>query len=199
MFHSNPLQLLENWKTARPHWLIGPLVLTVSITLAGCASAIPESIRDQSALTPVDVAQVQAQPERHLGQRVRWGGTIIAVTNLARTTEIEILSRPLDRDGAPIQDTDGQGRFIALSPGFLDPTQFPKDRDLTVVGVITGVQTRPVGDYPYRYPLVQTETHYLWPEQSIPVPYPWYGPWYDPWFGPWYGPPLGYRPGPWFY
>ena len=142
------------------------------------------------------VVQVQAQPERHLGQRVRWGGTILAVINRERTTEIEVLARPLGRDGAPAFESSGQGRFIVEVTGFLDPAEYPKDRELTVVGVITGHQTRPVGDYPYVYPIVRAETRHLWPEQPPPAvygpAYPWSGPWFGPWYDPWYGP--FYRP-----
>ena len=169
--------------------------IAVILTLGGCATQVPEPIRNP-VTTPVDVVQVQAQPERHLGQRVRWGGTILAVINRERTTEIEVLARPLGRDGAPAFESSGQGRFIVEVTGFLDPAEYPKDRELTVVGVITGHQTRPVGDYPYVYPIVRAETRHLWPEQPPPAvygpAYPWSGPWFGPWYDPWYGP--FYRP-----
>jgi len=169
--------------------------IAVSLTLGGCATQVPEPIRDP-VTTPVDVVQVQAQPERHLGQRVRWGGTILAINNRERTTEIEVLARPLGRGGAPTPESAGEGRFIAEATGFLDPAEYPKGRELTVVGIVTGVETRPVGDYPYAYPLVRTESRHLWPEPPelgvYGPPYPWLGPWYDPWYAPGYGP--FYRP-----
>lgn len=165
------------------------------LVLTACAAGVPESIRDPQ-VTPIGVAQARAAPDRHLGQRVRWGGTIIAVTNGERTTEIEILARPLGRDGAPEANAAGEGRFIAEAAGFLDPAEYPKDRELTVVGILTGTLTRAVGDYPYVYPVVRTESRHLWPEAPTAVPYgppyPWFWPWYDPWYGPWYGP--FYRP-----
>jgi outer membrane lipoprotein len=161
------------------------LASVIALALLGCATDVPKTIRDPST-TPVDVAQVQAQPGRHLGQRVRWGGTIIAVHNKEGTTEIEVLARPLGRDGEPAADASSLGRFFAEAGGFLDPAEYPKDRELTVVGIITGVETRPVGDYPYTYPVVRVESRLLWPEQPPPAypAYPWPGPWYDPWYGP---------------
>lgn len=169
--------------------------IAVALTLAGCAAQVPESIRD-AVTTPVTVDQVQAHPERHLGQRVRWGGTILGVNNGERTTEIEVLARPLEREGAPAFESSGQGRFIIEVSGFLDPAEYPKGRDLTVVGIITGHQTRPVGDYPYIYPVLRAESQYLWPEQppaaAYGPAYPWSGPWFGPWYDPWYGP--FYRP-----
>jgi len=168
--------------------------IAVALSLGSCATQVPEPIR-QPATSPLDVARVQEQPERHLGQRVRWGGTILAVSNRERTTEIEVLARPLGRGGAPVFESSGQGRFIVEVAGFLDPAEYPKDRELTVVGIITGHQTRPVGDYPYVYPIVRAETRHLWPEQTPTALYgppdPWFGPWYDPWYGPFYRPYYG--------
>jgi outer membrane lipoprotein len=167
--------------------------LVAGLVLTACATGVPESIRDPQ-VTPIDVKDAQTAPDRHLGQRVRWGGTVIGVTNGERSTEIEILARPLGRDGAPDSSSPGQGRFIAEAAGFLDPAEYPKGRELTVVGILTGTVTRSVGDFPYVYPVVRTESRYLWPEAPTAVPYgppyPW--PWYDPWYGPWYAP--YYRP-----
>jgi outer membrane lipoprotein len=162
------------------------------LALASCASArIPEEIRTPPAPSP-GVAEAREDPERMIGRRVRWGGTIISVHNRERTTEIEILSRPLDRDGRPRGRENGQGRFIAEVAGFVDPISLPRDRLLTVSGRIARIATRPVGEYPYAYPVVEAASRYLWPV-SPPVPppyrygYPWYDPWYRPWH-PWYGP-----------
>ena len=176
------------------------LVLVLVGALVGCAGTIPEPIRNPGTTTALGVSEVQADPNRHIGVRVRWGGTIIAVTNRERSTQIEVLARALDRGGAPRSGSSADGRFIAEVAGFLDPAEYPKDRELTVVGIITGVETRAVGDYPYVYPVVQADARYLWPEpQPAPVyPGPWFGPWYDPWWGPWYGPP-GFRGGPWYW
>lgn len=173
--------------------------LIAALALAGCASSVPRSIRDAPA-TQLSVAEVQQASDRAIGQRVRWGGSIIAVVNLERSTQIEVLSRPLDRDGEPRPAADGQGRFIAELPGFVDPAGYPQDRLLTVVGPVTGVVTRAVGEYPYPYPVLAATSRYLWPEQ-VAVPYPytpygWYG--YSPWYGPW-GPRFGPGVGPWWW
>lgn len=171
--------------------------------LAGCAggATVPESIRNPATATPVTVGEVQTDPNRHVGQRVRWGGSIIAVNNHERSTDVEVLALPLEPGGAPRSGASAQGRFLARVQGFLDPAEYPKDRELTVVGMLTGVETRRVGEYPYSYPVLQVEARHLWPEpqppSAYPVPGPWLNPWYDPWW-PWYGPP-GLRPVPWYW
>ena len=168
--------------------------------MAGCSSSVPRTILDAptDSLTVVDAQQAL---DRAIGRRVRWGGSIIAVVNLEGSTQIEVLARPLNRDGEPRRDAEGQGRFIAELPGFVDPVEYPEGRLLTVVGPITGMITRNVGEYPYRYPVLAATSRYLWPERE-PYPYDpsrWNG-WYDyrPWYGPW-GPWLGPPYGPWWW
>lgn len=178
-----------------------PALLAV-LALSGCASSVPRTIRD-APVSQLTVAAVQQAPDQATGERVRWGGSIIAVVNLERSTQVEVLTRPLDRNGEPDPSADGQGRFIAEVPGFVDPAEYPEDRLLTVVGPITGLIRRKVGEFPYPYPVVAATSRYLWPEiepiRYSRYPYRWYGwygygPWYGPW-GPWYRRPYG----PWWW
>jgi outer membrane lipoprotein len=156
----------------------------------GCATGLPEAIREPP--TPdVAVVAVQASPQQYTGTTVRWGGTLLAVRNRAQVTELEILSRPLGFSGRPEDEGPGMGRFLAELAGFVDPASLPTDRLVTVAGTVTGAATRPVGDYPYAYPVVQVTHYRLWappvPEpywHRYPLAYPWYpwGPW---WYRPW--------------
>lgn len=158
----------------------------------GCASSVPQAVREP-VKAPISVEQVRAAPERYLDERTRWGGKVIAVRNAPRLTEVEILARRLGRDGEPIAGAEPEGRFLARFSGFVDPTQLPEGRDLTVVGTLVGSETRPVGEYPYLYPVVQAQSRHLWPEPAPPgyLGTPWYGPWYDPFWGPSWGPYWG--------
>jgi outer membrane lipoprotein len=170
------------------------IALAALLSLGGCAtSRVPEAIREDAPTSPT-VASVQQQPETFLGQSVRWGGTILAVHNGPDRTGIEILARPLGRDGEPDQAASGLGRFVVEMAGFKDPAEYPEGRLLTAVGTVTRVEQRDVGDYPYPYPVVTAMAWYLWPEPPPvydlypPFAYPWYRPWYGPWYDPWYGP-----------
>lgn len=170
--------------------LFGPLALV----LAGCAIGVPQAIRKAPAAVPT-VAEVQQAAPGYLGQRVRWGGTILAVRNQAEATEVELLARPLRDGGEPHGEAPGAGRFLAEVPGFLDPAEYPEGRLLTLSGRLVRVETRPVGEYPYRFPVMSAEVWHLWPEAPEPVYvappalyYPWYDPWYFPGFRPWYHP-----------
>ncbi|MBK5964417.1 hypothetical protein CCR95_10050 [Thiocystis minor] len=163
--------------------------------LVGCASGVPQAIREDALGSP-SLAEVQEQPERHRGRRIRWGGSILKVRNLAQTTEIEVLARPLNRFGEPDASAGSLGRFLIEIAGFRDPVEYPAERLLTVAGSVARVENRPVGDFPYRYPVVDGATLHLWPQPialpPYPAPYPYPYPWYDPWLGshrdPWFDP-----------
>lgn len=157
------------------------LLLLIALALTGCASTVPEPIRE-TAPGDVQVSEVQAEPDQFRGAEVRWGGTILATDNREDETWITVLARPLESDGRPRAGAAPLGRFIAVLPGFEEPAVFERDRELTVRGILRETVTRKVGEYPYHYPVVRAGAQYLWPR---PEPRRYY---YDPWYDPWYGP-----------
>ncbi len=163
--------------------------LITLVLLTACASPVPLAIREPIKNSP-DVQSVRTAKDEWVGKRVRWGGEIAGVQNTARDTLIEVVDRPIDSDGRPLDSDTSGGRFLARIPGFLDPAIYANKRELTVTGVLAPTITRPVGDYPYRYPVVEVDNYYLWAKPLPPPRYPYY---YDPfWYDPWY-PPIGYR------
>jgi outer membrane lipoprotein len=155
--------------------------------VAGCASKVPQAIREAPAKQPT-VTEARQAPERYLGSKVRWGGELVAVTNLEGVTELEILARPLDRDGEPDPDAAADARFIARAPGFLDPAEYATGQRVTVAGVVAASRTGLVGEYRYRYPVVEVSALHRWPEAVPAAAYPYYpGPYYGwPWYDPWW-------------
>lgn len=163
--------------------------------LSACASTLPKALTQRLPDAP-SVRQVQADPKAYQGREVRWGGEILSVRNGASVTEVEVFDRPLDDDSEPRPDGGDGVRFVARVKGFLDPVEYQKNKRLSVYGRVDGTLTRPVGEYPYVYPVVDTAVHHLWPAYQPPEIYndPWapWGVWGGPW-GPWGGPwgPLG--------
>ncbi|MCU7917283.1 MAG: Slp family lipoprotein [Candidatus Thiodiazotropha sp. (ex Epidulcina cf. delphinae)] len=160
-----------------------------TLLLSGCASKIPAII---STPPPGDIRvdEVQQDHGRFIDSAIRWGGDIISVENLTDETHIEILAHKLNASGKPLSDSRSSGRFIARIKGFLEPEDYPKDRKITVKGEIREVVEKPVGSYPYPYPLVDVDAYYLWPrEKRYHRPYyydPFYGPYYDPFYYPYW-------------
>ena len=168
-----------------------PAVLLAGVLLlSACTSNVPEGIR-QAPPSAVSPAEARADAERLAGAPVRWGGVIAEVENRRDETWIDVVARPLARDGSPqSRDAPNLGRFLARVTGFLDPAVYEPGREITVHGRFDGVETRTIGDYPDRYPVVRVQQHYLWAIQPEPQPRA-----YDPfWYDPWYPFPWWHRP-----
>lgn len=170
--------------------------LPIVLMLSACASQVPPAIREAPADNP-SVEAVRGNAAEYLDRQVRWGGRLIETENRENATWLIVLaSTSLSKDGEPRSGTDGAGRFIAIVPEFLDPKVYAADRKVTVTGTLLRTETRPVGQFPYTYPVVRASAWYLWPEEverpPYDYPYPgWYSPWYGPWYAnPWY--PYGY-------
>ncbi|MHB8534164.1 MAG: Slp family lipoprotein [Sulfuricaulis sp.] len=174
------------------------LWIVAATLLGGCASVVPQAIRG-AAPGDVRLAQVREQPQQYHGTVVRWGGDIVSTRNERDDTVIEIIARDLNGDGRPLEGDESPGRFLVKVRGFLDPSIYKPERQLTVRGRIEGVVTRAIGEYRYTYPLVQADDVYLWkplPPASARPRYPYYDPFfYDPWY-PWGWP--YYRPWPYY-
>ncbi|MCW8855423.1 MAG: Slp family lipoprotein [Gammaproteobacteria bacterium] len=157
-----------------------------TLLLSACSSHVPETIKTSPDNNP-DFQQVQTNIEKHLSQKVRWGGNIVDIKNRKNESQLSIVAFPLSDNGKPILDKNSHGRFIAVSEKFLEPTVYTKDRQITVVGSVLGLETRNIGEFPYKHILIKMDHHYLWPVENINN-YQDYPPdfwWYDPWY-PWY-------------
>lgn len=168
------------------------LLVVVALALGACATA-PKTIR-----TPIDGPPVLAavqNADKYVGERVRWGGAIMEVENRRAETWIQVVARRLHRGGRPIDSSTTTGRFFARVPGFLEPEEYQRGRDITVVGTLTKGVTRHIGEYLYQFPVVKVDDLYLWeplPEYDTYFYYPYlWDPFYDPW---WPYRPLYYYP-----
>ena len=127
---------------------------------------------------PRDAADVDAS-----GSVVRWGGRIVQVEPRADSTCFEMVSSRLDHFGRPYRaDGETGGRFIACRSGFYDPAVFEANREVTFTGRLAGHEDRSIGGYSYRFPLLDADVVYLWPERqrvlvTRPPPWPWWGYW----------------------
>jgi outer membrane lipoprotein len=151
------------------------LALLITCTLSACAT-IPTPLQGQfSNLMPAQAGDQNANNER-----VRWGGTIVQVHTESERSCFEIVGSKMGVNGRPERLDKSEGRFIACRKGFYDPEVFSAGRELTITGSITGFETRKIGDYDYRYPMVAADVVYLWPERQAQtrlivehVPYFW--------------------------
>jgi outer membrane lipoprotein len=174
------------------------LLLLTGLLLAGCASQVPQNIRQAPPNNPGIEDVLQGSVIEGQIWQVRWGGEILETENRENETLFTVLARPLSKGGEPKSSDNSDGRFIAIAPVFLDPKVYKPGRQLTVSGTLLNTQAHKIGEYVYTYPVVQVDSYYLWPQDITPpyygYPSPWWrDPWYyDPWYyGPWY--PNRYR------
>ncbi|GAB4186563.1 MAG: Slp family lipoprotein [Wenzhouxiangellaceae bacterium] len=167
----------------RTHWMIA---IVASAGLSACAS-IPEPLQGEF---PATAPQVSSSPQ--VGSRQRWGGVIIATNPEQQQTCFEILGKPLEDSQRPIAGDEALGRFIACKSGFQDPEVFKAGRDITVIGRVDRLEPRNIGEYEYRYPILDAEVVYLWPERPDYAYRPTYYPYFWGGFHPFYNYPYGF-------
>mgnify|MGYP001816424173 FL=1 len=160
------------------------LLLTSLLLSVGCTSIPVQLEGEYTSLTPENAT------ETDIKTAVRWGGIVLETRPEEDFTCFEILSRQLSKSMRPVYSDQDGGRFIACKPGFYDPEVFEKGREVTLTGEILYMDTRKVGEYDYRYPVVDIEFMSLWPVRRNFV----YVGVYDP-FHPyyWHYPPYGFR------
>lgn len=160
------------------------LAFALATVLCACATAPPALQGQYSTLQPE-----QAAAEQRIGEHVRWGGRIVEVRTEKLRSCFEVVGAPLDASGRPRRVDRSTGRFIACRSGFYEPQVFARGRELTISGRIDGFETRPVGEFDYRYPHVAADEVHLWPKreeyryQRDPFLGPGFGYWYDPFWG----------------
>ncbi len=178
--------------------IISLCVLMVMMS-GGCAHVISKEVRNKVE-EGVTFQKVFQNPDAYKGQVVVWGGVIIETTHQKEGSLVQVLQKPLDREGRPEDVDRSEGRFLALHKEFMDDAVYAKGRRITVAGEVAGRRKLPLGEIEYTYPFITTKEVYLWPGRSKEryVPY-WYYPgwyypgWYDPWWDPWYYRPWRYH------
>ena len=147
-----------------------PVVMLFAATglLSACSGAkvIPPELEEQIDKS-LSFSDIQASPQSVQGRTVLLGGEVLASRRVRDGVELEILQLPLKDDDPPAdRRTESQGRFLALDRGGADPASFPPGTRLTLVGEVSGEDTRRLDESTYRYPMVDVKHLYVWSEDS---------------------------------
>lgn len=135
--------------------------LAALLWAGGCAPPFSRQALDQVDRS-ITFRELQSAPGRYKGKVIMLAGVIVNTKNTAGGTFIEVLQRPLDRQGRP-RDTDmTEGRFIITSAEYLDSAVYYAGRLITVIGEVAGEKVQPLGDIQYRYPVVTATELHLW-------------------------------------
>lgn len=143
------------------------LVLAAAGGIAGCAP-----IFSGKALDKVDrdipFSALKNNPERYEGKWVMLGGEIIETRNTREGTVMEVLQRPLTRQGRPVETDETGGRFMVESPEYLDPAVYRQGKPISLIGKVAGQRVQPLGEIHYRYPVLNAEEIRLWEPRRGP-------------------------------
>ncbi|MEO6799759.1 MAG: Slp family lipoprotein [Rhodanobacter sp.] len=132
----------------------------VLLALAACAPA-PIYKTSTNTVSPVPTQAAQT-PERYSGAEVIWGGRIVHVSNFPDHSEIELLAYPLDSSQRPRANDSGNGRFIAVMRGYVEPLDYPAGALMTINGKLNGTRAGKVGEADYQFPLVDVTQSHVW-------------------------------------
>jgi len=139
-----------------------------ALLVSACSGnkVIPPDLKDQID-SSASFRDIQASPQSFQGRTVLLGGEILGARRVQDGIELEMLQLPVNGDDPPTERrTDSQGRFLAVDRGGGDPASFPPGTRLTLVGAVTGEETRRLDESTYRYPTLEVKHLYVWSEDS---------------------------------
>jgi outer membrane lipoprotein len=112
----------------------------------------------------VQLSEVSTNISAYKGQTLRWGGSIINVTNSKNKSQAQILFYPLNFYGKPQTGRESQGRFVINSTKFLDPAIYKEGNEITVTGILASKITQKIGEKNLTLPLLDIDHIHLWPK-----------------------------------
>jgi outer membrane lipoprotein len=168
--------------------LISALAL---LLIAGCAHVFSETASRQVDST-ITFDQLKSDAKPFIGKYVKVGGIIAGLKNTEEGSQLEIVQFKLGSDDIPDESSASGGRFLAVTPDYLDNMVYKTGRPVAIIGEVRGMKTLPLDETQYTYPLVSISEIHVWKKSEAYYYAPPY--YYNPFFYPysWYGPPYGY-------
>lgn len=147
--------------------LLTILFLLAAGGISACAPVFPKEVTDRID-RHVFFKELKSDPDRFKGIWVMLGGVIVSSKNMQEGTLIEVLQKPLDSDGRPLETDQTEGRFLVESDQFLDSAVYHRERLITIVGEVAGKKAMPIDEIMYQFPLISAKALHLWSPASGP-------------------------------
>jgi outer membrane lipoprotein len=159
-------EMAKRFNSSWPLSLIAVQAIIFLFFMLDSCTSIQKRPNQQESYEKISFSEILRSPEQHRGKVVRLGGVILDVVNKEEGGTLEILEKPLNWRGRPKPGDDSGGRFIALFGEFLDKAIYRMDREVTIIGEITGMKTAPIGETTYNYPLLSGREIRLWKDKG---------------------------------
>jgi len=140
--------------------------LTLLLSACSGSKVIPPDLKDQID-SSVSFRDIQASPQAMQGRTVLLAGEVLGARMVQGGIELEMLQLPVKGDDPPTERrTESQGRFFVIDRSAADPASFPPGTKITLVGEVTGEETRRLDESTYRYPIIEAKHVYVWSEDQ---------------------------------
>lgn len=143
------------------------LLLIATVPIAGCARPFSDEALVK-VNTSISFSDLKKDPEKYKGAWLLLAGVIVGSKNTKEGTFIEILQKPADHSGRPLETDATEGRFIVQSERFLDSAVYHRGREISVIAEVVGRKEIPLDDIVYSYPLLEIKEVHLWEPSSGP-------------------------------
>lgn len=143
------------------------LPIFLACSLSACAAVFPEAVLRQVD-RDIPMADAARDPDAFKGKGVLWGGTVLSTRNLAQTTEMQVLERPLDGDRPDLGGSSSAGRFLVVFDGFVDPALYPPGTAVTVAGRVSGKRSIPMDEVEIVVPVLDAIDVHVWRPETPP-------------------------------
>jgi outer membrane lipoprotein len=147
---------------------IGLFFALLLILFPACFSPISRELRKE-VRTDAAFPAVLRNPGDYAGAIVIWGGIVIWAQTLGGALEVTVLETPLRYPGIPAPAGESRGRFVARISKVSDPAIYDRGTPVTVAGVVTGVERRPLGETQYSYPVLAVRELQVWNRDIFPA------------------------------
>jgi outer membrane lipoprotein len=141
-----------------------PVPIALACAVAALSSCATPAFKDAPPPGPPP-AEVAAAPERYHDATVVWGGKVLALDNLAQTTDVQVIAYPLDRNQRPDTRAPSSGRFVLSIPGYVEATDYPPGRWLSVRGRVVGNEVHRIQERDIVYPRIAPDEVHRWPRE----------------------------------
>jgi outer membrane lipoprotein len=128
-------------------------LLPLTLLVAGCAHWIGEQSR-ALADRSITFSQLRENPDACRGKLVLLGGVVASTVQPGEGTLLEVVEHRLDSRELPDQVIPSRGRFLASSPGRLDPARFKPGALVSMMGEVVGKKVQLLDGKKYAYPVI---------------------------------------------
>jgi outer membrane lipoprotein len=102
----------------------------------------------------ITFSQLREDPDAFRGKLVLLGGVVVAATQTAEGTSLEVVEHRLDSRELPDQVMPSRGRFLATTPDRLDPAEYKKGALVSMMGEVAGKKVEQQDGTEYTYPVI---------------------------------------------